>query len=403
MSRLVDLVFLTVVYMACLWWFSTEDPVRLRKRGHLLTAELADTSRYTLDRLGCKWVYQQQHMRSCVGGHHLPHPVVEVDGWVSAVTGHSPERVAQALLAVASDGLHLAGIHSHASRGHTATGTASPVFPGPVGHILDGMGCPLGTMPVGDDCLMRPRADVERNYIRRGGENRRTELPSHLLNRLQRFRKEYDVDTLSDTNPALASLFAGPGENVSRNNALPALNRYLESMVTNVYPEQAEAPHTTVRAVKMTVEALLPGTDMATATDAPEWPHVGGDMHPPWLRAVLRHACVHDTRRYKIIKGYSWWSAAASLPCQGPGCDTTESKVDRHEGIFYTNGVRAVSCDRVWGLRLSCVCYCISENSTKRAVCHGFVSLYGMHPCARAAPPSCRVECRPRKQSDSPL
>ena len=124
-------------------------------------------------------------MRSCVGGHRLPHPVVEVDGWVSAVTGQSPERVAQALLAVASDGLHLAGIHSHASRGHTATGVASPVFPGPVGHILDGMGCPLGTMPVGDDCLMRPRADVERNYIRRGGENRRTELPSHLLNRLQ--------------------------------------------------------------------------------------------------------------------------------------------------------------------------------------------------------------------------
>ena len=121
-----------------------------------------------------------QEPNTCVGTGNPPHKVVELTDWMSA-----DERAAFAdaivALASGSSGLPLARIHAHTP---VPSGSTALPFPGSVGSALSG--CPVGTTATADDeCVVRPRFDVERSYVSRGGEANRAEAPKRLMTRLQ--------------------------------------------------------------------------------------------------------------------------------------------------------------------------------------------------------------------------
>ena len=161
--------------------FASQDPTRARKQGKMLTADFSEKSRWVLDRAGMKWVYHATVPHACVGSGDPPHPTVELQS-SSWIAQNTQAAFANAVVALAArpGGLPIARVHAHA---YTDAAPRIP-FPGSVGTGTGG--CPAGADMIADGgCVLRPRFDVERSYISRGGEAHRAEVPRRLLSRLQ--------------------------------------------------------------------------------------------------------------------------------------------------------------------------------------------------------------------------
>lgn len=110
------------------------------------------------------------------------HLVEILDDWIPYA---ARSAISDELATLGERGFPLAPIHTHSEQANfTVAGLAYPGSVGDANNEEDG-GCPVGSAKVGKECLLRPRADVERNYVARGGENKQAETVPRLLARLQ--------------------------------------------------------------------------------------------------------------------------------------------------------------------------------------------------------------------------
>ena len=95
-------------------------------------------------------------------------------------------------------------------------------------------------------------------------------------------------------------------------------------------------PGAVVHTTGIAVDAFLPWMEVASATDAPEFDRVLPSMHPPWLRAALRHSCLYEDRRFRTVVGHSWWPSTGAK-----GLDGHKSRQQSYgvsSGIYYERG-----------------------------------------------------------------
>eukprot|EP00035_Acanthoeca_spectabilis_P006175 m.121553 g.121553 ORF g.121553 m.121553 type:complete len:474 (+) comp13388_c0_seq4:238-1659(+) len=347
MSKIVDLILLTAIYAAVIVWFGTEDPERAKRQGMPMTAEFAEKSRWALDRVGFTWVYDKKTPFQCMeyddDGTHL---VEILDDWIPYA---ARSAISDELATLGEHGFPLAPIHTHSEQANfTVAGLAYPGSVGDANNEEDG-GCPVGSAKVGKECLLRPRADVERNYVARGGENKQAETVPRLLARLQLFRIDIPIQELTARRSSLTALFSGD-TNFGRNttDAAVHVNREILAVAAKLHSE-IEKTETVVHPIRLSVEAILPWMEIATATDTPTF--VGKPPAiPEWLQTVMRHSCSSERHRVHTIRGYSWWPASGS---PGLACDGECQSHPNHRGVFYREGTHEVpseiGSDRQYG------------------------------------------------------